>query len=419
MQGHESTPAALDGPSPCDSPDAARDTLRRFADLIVRFAANVQPGQIVAISTEPGKLELTRAVAQRAYEAGAKFVDVQHFDMAVKRARILHADDETLDYVPPWYGARVVALGEHRAAQIALTGPSMPGLLSDLDPVRAGRDQLPFLRETANVVNARTTNWTAVPCPTEPWASLVYPDLAGRAALALLWRDVLHMCRLDEPDPVTAWSARQDALAGVAARLSERSFGALHFEGPGTDLRVGLLATSRWISARFSTVDGIAHMPNLPSEEVFTTPDPARVDGVVRATKPLVAGGTIIRGLRARFEAGRAVSIEADEGGELLAQYAQRDEGAARLGEVALVDGDGRIGPLGTVFYDTLIDENAASHVALGSAYEFTAGAEDRDRINRSQIHIDFMIGAPDVDVTGIDASGARVPVLRGGAWQI
>ena len=414
MQGDESSARGLDGPGPAGS-----DTLHRFADLIVRFAANVQPGQIVAISTEPGKLELTRAVAEHAYRAGAKFVDVVLFDLHVKRSRILHAAEETLDYVPPWYGERVLALGEHRAARIALTGPSMPGLLNDLDPVRAGRDQLPFLRESAQVVNARTTNWSAVPCPTEPWARLVHPDLEPAAALARLWDEVLHMCRLDEDDPVAAWTARQDTLAGAAERLTARRLDALHFEGPGTDLRVGLLPSSRFISARFETVDGIRHMPNLPSEEIFTTPDPARVDGVVRSTKPLVAGGTIIRGLRARFEGGRAVAIEADEGGELLAQYAQRDEGASRLGEVALVDGEGRIGPLETVFYDTLIDENAASHVALGSAYEFTVDEQDVDRINRSQIHIDFMIGSPEVDVTGLTADGERVPVLRGGAWQI
>lgn len=414
MQGHESTPGVLGGPR-----DSAAETIERFADLIVRFAANVQPGQIVAISTEPGKLDLTRAVADRAYRAGAKFVDVWQFDLHVKRSRILHAAHDTLDYVPPWYGERVLALGEHRAARVALTGPSMPGLLNDLDPGRAGRDQLPFLRESAEVVNARTTNWTAVPCPTEPWAAVVYPGLEPAAALGHLWKDVLHMCRLDEDDPVAAWTERQDVLSGVAERLTARHYDALHFEGPGTDLRVGLLPSSRWISARFETVDGIRHMPNLPSEEIFTTPDPERVDGVVRATKPLVAGGTIIRGLRARFEHGRAVSIEADEGGDLLARYARRDDGASRLGEVALVDRDGRIGPLETVFYDTLIDENAASHVALGSAYEFTVSEEDFGAVNRSQIHIDFMIGSPDVDVTGLTASGERVPVLRGGAWQL
>lgn len=419
MQGPESSPATLDDPPTGDEGAPGDSTLDRFAELIVRFAANVQPGQIVAISTEPGKLELTRAVAERAYRAGAKFVDVMQFDLHVKRSRILHAAEDTLDYVPPWYGERVLALGEHRAARVALTGPSMPGLLSDLDPARAGRDQLPFLRESAQVVNARTTNWTAVPCPTQPWAEIVYPQLEPAAALERLWQDVLHMCRLDEDDPVAAWTERQDTLSGIAERLSERRFDALHFEGPGTDLRVGLLPSSRFISARFETLDGIRHMPNLPSEEIFTAPDPQRVDGFVRSTKPLVAGGTIIRGLRARFEGGRAVSIEADEGGELLAQYAQRDAGASRLGEVALVDGEGRIGPLDTVFYDTLIDENAASHIALGSAYEFTVSEEDFDAINRSQIHIDFMIGAPEVDVSAITSDGDRMPVLRGGAWQI
>jgi len=394
-------------------------TLARYADLVVRFAANVQPGQIVAVASEPTKLEMTRAVAEAAYRAGAKFVDVMQFDPHVKRARILHAAEDTLDYVPPWYGERVLALGEHRAARIGLTGPSAPGLLSDLDPGRAGRDQLPFLRESAQVVNARTTNWTAVPCPTQAWASLVFADLEPDAALDRLWEQVLYMCRLDEDDPVAAWIERQDVLVGVSERLTEAHFDGLHFEGPGTDLRVGLLPNSRWMSARFETVDGIVHMPNLPSEEVFTTPDPARVDGVVRSTKPLVVGGTIIRGLRVRFQDGQAVQIEADEGGELLAQYAQRDEGASRLGEVALVDAAGRIGPLDTVFYDTLIDENAASHVALGSAYEFTAGQEDHPRLNRSQIHVDFMIGSPEVAVTGISAYRGRVPVLRGGAWQI
>jgi aminopeptidase len=394
-------------------------TLERFAQLVVRFAANVQPGQIVAIGTEPGKLELTRAIADEAYRAGAKFVDVSVFDLHVKRSRILHAAADTLDYVPPWYGQRVLELGELRAARVGLTGPAAPGLLNDLDPERAGRDQLPFLKESSQVVNARTTNWTAVPCPTQPWAELVHPDLDAGTALERLWEHVIHMCRLDEDDPVAAWRERQDVLVGVSERLTALRLDELHFEGPGTDLHVGLLPSSRWLAARFETVDGIVHMPNLPSEEVFTAPDPARVDGVVRSTKPLVVGGTIIRGLNVRFAGGRAVTIEADEGGELLAQYAARDDGAARLGEVALVDAAGRIGPLDTVFYDTLIDENAASHVALGAAYEFTAGEQDHGRINRSQIHVDFMIGSPEVAVTGVTAGGERVPVLQGGAWRI
>ncbi|MDP9400026.1 MAG: aminopeptidase [Actinomycetota bacterium] len=394
-------------------------TIERYAELIVRFGANVQPGQVVAVGTEPGKEELTRAVATAAYRAGARFVDVATFDLHVKRARILHADPETLDYVPPWYGERVLALGAERAARVGLTGPVAPGVLDDVDPERAGRDQLPFLKETAQVVNERTTNWTASPCPNPAWAGLVHPGLAPGEALARLWEQVLHVCRLDEDDPQAAWRARADVLVGAAERVTGRAFDALHFEGPGTDLRVGLLPTSRWMAARFETVGAIVHMPNLPSEEIFSAPDPERVDGEVRATKPLVLGGSIIEGLRVRFEAGRAVDVRADAGGELLAAYTRRDDGAARLGEVALVDGEGRIGPLDTVFYDTLLDENAASHIALGSAYAFTAGEADQERLNRSAIHVDFMIGGPEVEVTGLTAGGERVPVLRGGRWQL
>jgi aminopeptidase len=172
------------------------------------------------------------------------------------------------------------------------------------------------------------------------------------------------------------------------------------------------------MAARFETVDGIVHMPNLPSEEIFTAPDPGRADGVVRATTPLVIGGSIIRGLEVEFSDGRAVRIDADENADVLRGYAETDEGAARLGEVALVDGDGRIGALDTVFFDTLLDENAASHIALGRAYAFTAGDEDQSRLNESAIHVDFMIGSPEMHVYGVTDSGDEVPVLVGGRWE-
>ena len=394
--------------------------LERFADLVVGFAANVQPGQIVALGTEPGKEPLTRAIAEAAYRRGAKFVDVASFDLHVKRARIQHAPDDTLDFVPSWYGERILALGEQRCARIGLSGPVAPGLLDDLDPARVGRDQLPFVAESGEVVNDRTTNWTIVPCPNEGWAWLLYPDASPAEAMGALWRQLKHVCRLDEPDPAAAWRSRMDDLRTAAARLTQRRFDALHFEGPGTDLTVGLLPSSRWMAASFETVDGVEHVPNLPSEETFSTPDPERVDGVVRATKPLALPGTIIRGLEVRFEGGRAVRIDADAGAEAMRALCARDEGAARLGEVALVDAEGRIGPLDTIFYDTLLDENAASHVALGRAYEFTVADEaDRERANRSSIHVDFMIGSPDVQVTGLTADGERVPVLREGAWAL
>jgi aminopeptidase len=210
-----------------------------------------------------------------------------------------------------------------------------------------------------------------------------------------------------------------DVLTGAAERLTERRFSALRFRGEGTDLTVGLVPTCRFRAASFETVDGVRHMPNLPSEEVFGAPDPQRTDGVVRATKPLVVSGSIIRGLEVEFRDGRAVRIDADENAEVLRGYTERDEGASRLGEVALVDGEGRIGRLGRVFFDTLLDENAASHIALGQAYAFTAGEEDRERLNRSAIHVDFMIGGDDVSVSGVTDAGDEVPVLQGGAWQL
>ena len=250
-------------------------TLERFAELIVRFAANVQRGQIVAIGTEPGKLELTRAVAAAAYRAGAKFVDVTQFDLHVKRARILHADEETLDYVPPWFGERILALGEHRAARIGLTGPSAPGLLERPRPA------------------ARRARPAAVPARGERGRQRAHDELDGRAVPDA----AVGVARVPRPRARTRRSSgcgsrsctcagstspirsprggeRQDVLVGVSERLTELRFDALHFEGPGTDLRVGLLPTSRWLSARFQTIDGIDHMPNLPSEEVFTAPDP-------------------------------------------------------------------------------------------------------------------------------------------------
>jgi aminopeptidase len=209
-------------------------------------------------------------------------------------------------------------------------------------------------------------------------------------------------------------------LSSTAERLSGRRFDAITFSGPGTDLTVGLFPTSNWMAASFTTAAGLEHHPNLPTEEVFTTPDPERVNGVVRSTKPLDIEGTMVEGLTVRFEGGRAVAIDADRGAEVLRARSERDPGASRLGEVALVDGEGRIGALNTVFYTTLIDENAASHIALGNGFGFAVGDEaDRALVNASSIHIDFMIGGLDVDVDGVTGDGEHVPVLRRGAWQI
>jgi aminopeptidase len=395
------------------------ELLERFADLVIGFAANVQKGQVVSIGSEIGKETVTRAIAAAAYRHGAKFVDASYFDLHVKRARLLYADDDTLEFVPPWYGERILELGRLHAARVGLTGPGHPGLLSDLDPARVGRDQLPSVRETGVVVNERTTNWTAVPCPTRPWAELVHADLDPEDAWIRLCEQIVHVCRLDTDDPIAAWRERAETLVGAAEKVTAQRFDALRYVGPGTDLTLGLLPTSKFVAARFETVDGIVHLPNLPSEEIFTAPDPTRADGVVRATKPLVLGGSIIRGLEVEFRDGRAVRIDAEENAEVLRSYAARDETADRLGEAALVDGEGRVGALDTVFFDTLLDENAASHIALGHAYTMCVDESDAPKLNDSTIHVDFMIGSREVSVHGIAADGTETPVLVDGAWQL
>ena len=395
--------------------------LARLADLAVAVGANVQSGQIVCVTAELEHHDFARAIAASAYDRGAKFVDVWYVDPLVKRARIEFAPDDTLEFVPPWYGARMLELGRHRGANITIRGTTAPGALDGLDPTRAGRDQLPRIKETNTIVNERTVNWTILACPTIPWARLCYPDLDVEAALAKLWRVVLHVSRLDEPDPLAAWEERIVALERAAEAMNDGGFDAIHFEGEGTDLTIGLLPTSTWRMARWSTVDGIRHLPNVPSEEVFTSPDPERVEGHVRATKPLVlTDGTLVRGLEVRFEGGRAVDIDAAESAEVLRSRVRIDNGATRLGEVALVDRESRIGQLGTVFYETLLDENAASHIALGSGFSWAVETdEDRAHVNESVAHIDFMIGGNDVDVTGVTRDGERVPLLRDGAWQL
>lgn len=396
------------------------DLTRRLADLVVGYGANVQPGQIVGVTTYAGKDDLTREIARAAYERGAKWVDVVSFDPWVKRERLVHADESTLDYIPPWLVDRLEWLSDEHAARVTLNGPATPDALTGVDPARAGRDLLPYLPNTGDVVNAGTTNWCVAPAPTRGWAGLVFPDLEPDEAYDRLWREIAHVCRLDEDDPVEAWRRRAETLEGVARRLTERRFDAIRLQGPGTDLTVGLMPTSVWHAADFTTVDGLRHFPNIPSEEMFTTPDPARADGYVTATRPLEVYGAMIDGIRVEFAGGKAVAIDAESGADTLRSIAAKDEGASRLGELALVDGEGRIGPLGTTFFETLLDENAASHIALGNGYDLgVESAEDKARVNASSVHVDFMIGSPELDVDGLGADGDAVPLLRGGVWQV
>jgi aminopeptidase len=395
------------------------DRWTRLAELSVH-GANVQEGQILMVSAELGQADLARAVAGAAYDRGARFVDVVYFDPWLKRARIQHADPATLDFVPEWYGERMQAHAAATGARVSLAGTTEPNLLDDLDASLVGKDRLPWLKETGKIVGERSTNWAIVPCPHPAWAKLVHPELSEAEAYEKLWSELEHVLRLDEPDPGAAWEERMDTLNDSARRLAERRFDAIELRGPGTELTVGMLPTHTWWAADFTTAGGLRHFPNLPTEEVFTTPDPERTSGHVTSTKPLVLrDGTIIRGLRVTFENGIAVKIDADENADALRAQLTIDEGALRLGELALVDRQGRIGPLDTVFYDTLLDENAASHIALGNGFPFLVEPDDAGRVNESGTHVDFMIGSPELDVDGVGAGGERVPVLRGGDWQI
>jgi aminopeptidase len=400
--------------------DAA--VLTRYADLIVSVGANVQPDQVLSVEALPEAQPLVAEIARAAYARGARYVDAFYFDPAVKRIRAERAPDGTLDWVPPWIGRRILDLGDLDAARAVLVPVVPPGLLDGVDPARAGLDRLPTVPEIFKVIDERSVAWTLSPFPTRRWAQTVYPELHASEALERLWEDIVHVCRLDEPDPAAAWIERIDQIWQVANRLDALDLDAIHFAGPGTDLTVGLLPSSRFAKegGASHTRTGVRHMPNIPTEEVYTTPDPERTEGVVASTKPLDVAGSLVTGLRIRFEGGRAVEIEADANAEALRKRCAVDAGASRLGEVALVDRESRIGKLGRTFYTTLLDENAASHLALGDAYSApVADPADVERINASDVHIDFMIGSDEVEVTGITEDGARVTVMRGGAWQI
>ena len=387
----------------------------RYAELIVQVGANVQPGQLVEVIARIEHVDVARAVARAAYRAGASYVDVGYSDQHVRRAMIKNVSEDLLSWTPPWLLERVKHFGNVNAAIVALTGDAEPELLADLPGELVGKARMKEIgEELTRQTNEGLNNWVVAGVPNKGWAA----QLFGEPDVDALW-DLVEFCvRLDEDDPVAAWRAHVRKLGARADRLNDMQIDSLRYRGPGTDLTVGLLPESRWQGCESVTANGIPYVANMPTEEVFTTPDARRTEGFVRSTQPLVLNGQIVKGLEVRFENGRIVDVRADVGADAIRGELAVDERAPYLGEVSLVDGESRIGQTGRVFFETLYDENASCHLAYGSAYAEAVEGGVIDGVNVSAVHTDFMIGGPRVEVDAVLRDGGVVPLLRENIWQ-
>jgi aminopeptidase len=390
------------------------ERLERYAELVVRVGANVQPGQEVFVQSAVEHHELTRALVRQSYRAGASYVNVLYGDGHVRRAMIELGPDEALTHSPEW--RKTFAASNSGNAMIATTGDPEPELLADLDGERVGRAMpLEVVQIQLQQMREDSVNWCGVGAPSEGWARQVF----GEPDVERLWEKIAFCMRLDEPDPVAAWRDHVARLKARAAALTDLRADAIRYRGPGTDLTVGLLPDVRWLGGGGDTSTGIPYVANMPTEEVFTSPDARRAEGTIRSTLPLSLSGQIVRGLELTFEQGRAVRVEAESGADLVRTHLATIENADRLGELALVTKESRVGQTGTLFYDTLFDENATCHIAYGAGFPFLADGDPGDGLNTANTHVDFMVGGPELEVDAVLPDGTAVPLIRNEEWQL
>ncbi|MDX6564451.1 MAG: aminopeptidase [Gaiellales bacterium] len=394
------------------------DGLARYADAIVRDALRLGEGDVLAAHGEPAHRELLVALAEAGYRAGCRYCDVLTTDLRLKRVRALHAPLESLGEQPAWHDRRMRDLLAADAGVVTVNGPEEPGLLGDVPPERAARETSRILVGAPRYLRALKSGdarFCVIAWPTPAWASQVYPELERDAAVTALGDDLLRFARLAPDDPPDGWAQHVARLQAVATELTRYGLRELTLRGPGTELRLRLPEGARWIGGTLQGRHG-RFSPNVPTEEVFTSPSPRATEGTFACSRPLELEGRTLTGIHGEFRGGRLERIAASrpEDSEFLQAYLARDSGAGRLGEVALVDGMSRVGAANRGYGTTLLDENAASHMALGSGFDFARdpGAE---RPNSSRIHVDVMIGRPELEVHGRDATGRQLPVLVDG----
>ncbi|SSC65678.1 aminopeptidase [Ciceribacter selenitireducens] len=401
--------------------------LEKLAEVAVKVGLQLEKGQDLVMTAPLAALPLARLITKHAYLAGAGIVTTFYADEEATLARYDHAPDESFDKASGWLYDGMAKAYEKGAARLAIAGDN-PMLLSGQDPAKVARankaNSIAYKPALEHISNF-DINWNICSYPNPSWAKLVFPDLPIAQAVEKLAEAIFAASRVNEADPVAAWAAHNAELRKRSSWLNGERFSALHFTGPGTDLTVGLADGHEWHGGASTAKNGITCNPNIPTEEVFTTPHALKVEGHVSSTKPLSHQGTLIDNIQVRFEGGRIVEAKASKGEEVLLKVLDTDEGARRLGEVALVPHSSPISASGILFYNTLFDENASCHIALGQCYSkcFLDGASlTADQIkaqggNASLIHIDWMIGSDKVDIDGIRADGAKVPVMRKGEW--